>query len=502
MHRASVVGRLRADPGLLLLMTLVVALTTALTTAVEPLTVRTADRAVAATVRDAGERADVVATLPDGEQPETRDPLALVEFQQDGEYALSSLPDRLAAVLSPGVATLSTPTLQLLDAGPGRYLRLAYAETPDGPPAVEYVAGGPPQATAEAGSPWPVQVALSESAASALDLGPGDRVEAEDEQRRSVIVVVSGVYAAADPGDEVWRTLPALLEASQGVSEGSPRTSATALVGADSLPDLRFGVPADDLSHRVTFTPRPERLRWRQADELGRDVVALQASAGLARFNLTWDSLLERVLDDGLAQIATARGQAQVLLLGLLTVALLVLLLAAGLLVRRRAGPLALARERGATLLGLGVELGVESGAVALVGVALGLGVTVLLTGGPAGGGCCRSWSSPRWPPRSSAPSRRPAPPTPAGSRPTAPRVVRRCSGAGSAAWPSTSACWPPPPSPSPRCTSAGPWAGPRRRARRPSGRWRADSSCCGCCRPPSACCCVAPAAPRVRCGS
>ena len=52
------------------------------------------------------------------------------------------------------------------------------------------------------------------------------------------------------------------------------------------------------------------------------------------------------------AQVATARGQAQVLLVGLLACALLVLVLAAQLLVRRRTGSLALARERGATLPG------------------------------------------------------------------------------------------------------------------------------------------------------
>ena len=64
LHRPTVLGRLRADRGLLLLIGLVVALTTALLAAVSPLTERTADRAVAETVREAGSGAAVVATLP------------------------------------------------------------------------------------------------------------------------------------------------------------------------------------------------------------------------------------------------------------------------------------------------------------------------------------------------------------------------------------------------------------------------------------------------------
>ena len=64
VHRPTVRGRLRADRGLLVLTGLVVALASALLAAVWPLTVRTADKAVAETVREAGPGASVVATLP------------------------------------------------------------------------------------------------------------------------------------------------------------------------------------------------------------------------------------------------------------------------------------------------------------------------------------------------------------------------------------------------------------------------------------------------------
>ena len=90
LHRATITGRLRTEPGLLLVIVLVVALTAGLTAAVAPLSERTADRAIAATVRDAGDRGAVVATMPREEEDrdgQSRDPLSLVKFRQDTEYA-------------------------------------------------------------------------------------------------------------------------------------------------------------------------------------------------------------------------------------------------------------------------------------------------------------------------------------------------------------------------------------------------------------------------------
>lgn len=394
LHGATIRGRLRSDPGLLVLVGLVVALTAALVTAVGPLTDRTADRAIAATVRDAGPRGSVTATMPEQYQDprsRTRDPSTATQVAQATTYAETVLPDDLAAVLRPGVASLTTPALHLLDAGPGRYLRLAYVDTPAGPPAVTYTSGGPPEASVGPGradvtlpgdaGPWPVQVALSEEAARLLDLAPGDRISAEDEQARPFRIRISGVYRAVDPTDDGWRVASELLQPTQGVSEGVERTSAAALVSAEALPDLRLAVPSDELRHRVAFTPRPEALGWRAVPDLQRSVVSLEASAGMARSGITWDSLLDEVLGDGRGQVDSARGQAQVLLVGLLAGALLVLVLASQLLVRRRSGPVVVARERGASLLGLGLELLVESLGVAVLGTALGVGATWLLVG-------------------------------------------------------------------------------------------------------------------------
>jgi putative ABC transport system permease protein len=393
-HRPTITGRARTEARLLLLTWSVVSLITALTAAVGPLTERTADRAIGAAVREAGDRADLVATFPrEDEDPrgQTRQPLAVAELRQDTDYALFTMPSDLAAVVRRGVASVSSTSLQLLDAGPGRYLRLVHLAPPGGEPAVTYVAGGPPQASVgedQAGvtvpgdaEPWPVQVAVSEQVATALGLEPGDRLPAKDEQARPVDVRISGIFAATAPADDAWHVAPELLKPVQGVTEGVERTAGAALVSAASLPDLWLAVPVDGLTQRVTFTPRASRLGWQESADVVRDVASLKASAGLARGRISWRSLLDTVLKDGRADVAAAQGQAGILLVGLHASALLVLLLAAQLLARRRAGSVALARERGSSLAGIGAELFAEALAVAAAGVVSGLLIARALVG-------------------------------------------------------------------------------------------------------------------------
>jgi putative ABC transport system permease protein len=393
IHRATVLGRIRSDPGLLVLTVLVVALTSALLAAVAPLSQRTADDAIASTVRAAGTRGSVVATAAQGyDDPDgvRRDPGSATEVAQSLAYARNLLSDDLARAVRPGVATVSSPALHLLDAGPGRYLRLVYVDPPgDSTLDVTWTSGGPPQATVgaekadvkvPAGTTWPVQVGLSEAVAQALGLAAGDQLPAEDARNRPVAVVVSGIYRAADPSAEGWSPFPELLQPSVGITEGTPRTAGAAIVTADALPDLRLAVPTDELVQRLVFVPRPEQMHYADLEALEQSVAKLQASAGSGGA-FSWDSQLGLVLEDGAAQVHSARGQAAVLLLGLLAVALLVLVLAAQLLVARRSGPVATARERGATLLGIATELFVESLGVALFGGALGVLATLALLG-------------------------------------------------------------------------------------------------------------------------
>lgn len=386
VHLPTVLGRLRSDRALLVLSGLVVAVTTALGAAAGPLAAHAADRAVVAAVRDAGDRATVVASLRawddvPGDDAAVDDSAA--EVRQDAERVQDSLPARLDAVLRPGVATVTTTPLQLLDGGPGRYVQLAFVASADGGPSLTWTSGREPRAT-RAPRPGVVRVALSDAAAEALDLRVGDVVPARDERGRDVTVRVAGTFRPDRADDPAWQVAPLALAPTTGAAGDGQRTAATALVTAAALPDLRRALPGDALGRRVVFVPEPAQLTWSAAPGLEQTVVALQSGAAGAVGATRWDTVLDAVLRDVRAEVASARGQAQVLLAGLLAVASLVLVLAGQLLVGRRAQALGTARERGASLPGLALELVLESVLVATAGAAVGL-VTVRVLAGDAG---------------------------------------------------------------------------------------------------------------------
>ncbi|MEP9365231.1 ABC transporter permease [Nocardioides sp. CN2-186] len=385
LHAPSIVGRMRTDPGPLVLIAVVVALTTALLAVAGPLTTRASDHALADAVRKAGAQGSVVGTFPRGDafyDTRTREPRAAEKLRAAVTGAQLLLPDRVADVVQPGITAVTTTPLQLLDAGPGRYLSLAYLDTPAGAPAVRYTAGGPPRASvgsdrasAEVSAdapPWRVQVALSSAAAEALGLQPGDRLTMKDLVGRPVVATVSGIYVPHDPGDLVWQPVPQLLHPTQGVSDGVHTSSAAAIVSAAALPDLQLAVPTDDLNQRIYAAPRPDAVRWSDSEELVRTIGALKAAPPAAG-GPVWDSALDQVLEDGRSEITAARGQADVLLLSLLVCALLVLCLAADLLVRRRATSVLLTRERGGTLAEIAAELFLEAAGWVAVGVVVGV---------------------------------------------------------------------------------------------------------------------------------
>ena len=385
---------MRADPGPLLLMALVVALTTALTSAATPLMARTSDRAIADAVRTAGDRSALTATFtrPNGDVgPRTRDPKAAEEVRAAATGAHYLLPKRVAALVQSEIASVTTTPLQLLDAGPGRYLTLVYLDDPTGAPRVHYTSGGPPRATVgaaraaaqlpDSAPPWPVQVAVSQAAATALGLTTGDRVTAQDDRGAPVDARVSGVFTARDPSEPAWTTAPQLLHPTRGFTPGSRAASAAALVSSAALPDLRLAVPATDLTQRVVDTVRPQDLRWADSGDLVRALVSLKASPDGASTGVSWDTNLDQVLNDGRARVVAARGQADVLLVALMLCALLVLWQAADLVVRRRAHAVVLTRERGGSLVEIAVELFAETIWFVTAGAALGLLASRLAVG-------------------------------------------------------------------------------------------------------------------------
>jgi putative ABC transport system permease protein len=395
LHRASIAGRAGADRGPLLLAGTVTALAVLLSSAVPTMLHRTADDAVRAAVRQAGADTSVVVSQPLGDDRDedgnlVRPSHAAAEITDLAGSAALALKPGLAAVLRPPVASVTSTALTVGGHGPGRTLELAYLSTAARLPVV-WTAGKAPAASVPAAkadsvipsgpAPWPVQIGISEPTAVALGAGPGDRIKARTPNGKDLDVRISGVFRTTAADDPLWQVAPALPKPLGGSEGGITRVELGGLLTADSLPDARVAVGANDLTAEVTFSAVPGRFDRDGAEGLAAETVALRSTSGSSDGSGSsdngppkrWESQLDSVLRGALVQVSAAQAQASVLLVGLLAGAALVLLLAAQLLVRRRASVLTGTRIRGASLAGLGAELLLESSLVTLTAAGLGL---------------------------------------------------------------------------------------------------------------------------------
>ncbi|MFD6756202.1 FtsX-like permease family protein [Micromonospora gifhornensis] len=387
-HWPSVRGRGRTDAGALLLTAAVIAVVALLAAAVPAMLRAAADDAVQDTVRRAGNESHLLVHA-DWERDDgpTGGRLRISRLADDVDdlraRATYTLGPDLDTALLPSIAVVNSPVLRITDGNLPRTVQLTYlADDLDGPD-VTWIAGnapGPaiPERSIEIpyhGPPWPVQVGLSEADAAALQVGPGDRIPAEDDHGRDKDIRISGIYRPADSTDPAWRLAPALLRPVPG-ADGPGTTRVAALLSRESLPDARLAFDQDQLRRTVHFAPAPDALTWEATATLADQVVKLKASSGSSAArdgSLKWESQLDTVLRDARTQISAAFTQAAVLLAAVLTATVLVLLLAADLLVRRRTPALSAARQRGAALPDLAAELIIESTVVSLSAAAVGL---------------------------------------------------------------------------------------------------------------------------------
>ncbi|GIJ50240.1 hypothetical protein Val02_71260 [Virgisporangium aliadipatigenens] len=389
VHRPSVRGRARADRGALLLTGAVVAVLTLLAGAVQPLIRDTAEAAVQDAVRhsEADVRAHASLARDDTEDGRARHPGLAEDVDEIRRRADLGLDDELRDVLREPIATATGPTLNVTDGSLLRTFRLTYLT---GSPRVTWVAGGAPGPTVAGvaaipyGAQWPVQTALSEPVATALNVRPGDKIRLQDENRNPKDVTVSGVFRPVDAADPAWRLMPELLRPVGGQGTfGSTRMAG--LLSPDSLPDARLAFGQDEMGVTVSFAPEPSKLTWESARTIADIVVKLKATSGSSSQYegvLKWETWLDIELRAVAARIDAAVAQASVLLIGVLLVGVLVLLLAADVLVRRRTPALVIARRRGAGLADLFAELVLESLAVGVLAAAVGLGAAFAVAGG------------------------------------------------------------------------------------------------------------------------
>ncbi|QXG77725.1 hypothetical protein KUM42_09625 [Modestobacter sp. L9-4] len=399
---AGLARRTRADRLLLLLTVAVLALTSALAVVTPRLVDRNADAAVQDAVRDAGPLADTTLTAPFAqlrtfppELPEDSVP----ETVATTERIEAALPPELSRVLGAPVAAVvgrSMPLDRPIDPALGPLgVRLAWvwngvepavtwvegaapgppAPRPEGAPEIEF--DGPP--------PYPVPIGLSEEGAATLGASVGDLIGVTSSAHYEVVLNVTGVFRAGDPGDRAWQRAPELLRPRTSGTGRTAQTTVAGLLSAGSLPALRLAVPSGDLTRTVTFSTDPDAVDAASADVLPPVVGGLQvAPAKLQVYPTpTVTSRLGLVLTQAGDRVRTAQAQAAVLLAGVVAGAALVLLLCAQLLAGRRRTVLATERARGASLTALAVDLGIESAVLTTVGGTVGVLVGAVLVPGP-----------------------------------------------------------------------------------------------------------------------
>jgi putative ABC transport system permease protein len=395
IHWPSVRGRARADLGPLLLVAAVVLVISLIAAAVPPLMTSTADAAAQDAVRkavsDSAVQAQALFEYDDSEDGRTRNAALAADVDAFREQAEDQLDPSLRAKLQPPVTTVTATTLAVTDGSAQRHFQIDYVQNDRGGPAVTWVAGHAPRATAKGNvdvpvtaPKWEVQVGLSEPEAAALKLKPGAHVPVEDDLHNRYNVLVSGVYRAVDPNDPAWLLVPWLLRPAADL-DGLGTTRFGGLMTADSLPDGRLAMLQDQMQRAVWFSADPDKLTWQSAQQLAATAAALKAtsaSSGAHDTSIKWDTLLDSVLRHVRDQVDAATAQASVLLIAVLTGGALVLLLAADLLTRRRSTALTGARQRGAGLPTLATELLIEAAAVTLPAAAAGLLLALVLTGG------------------------------------------------------------------------------------------------------------------------
>lgn len=397
----AVVGRLRADRGPLALVLVVVVLATTVASAVPRLMERTADAAVRYSVATAGVDAELTALRPIQESPwEERTLRVDIAAGLAGlaDQVRADMGDALADILAEPVTTVATSSLApATPSGPVLHSLRMYHLGADAAH-VEWLSGGPAPATLtgdqalawdEEHAPWPVAAALSVDVAADLGLAVGDHLALQNENKSvAVDLVVSGVFRAIDPAEPVWSHATEVLSPRTVGSTLTQRTRVGVLLSDDELPIAIRAMPAGSTAATITFQPVAAAVRSDAVTEIVAEIAGLKAEAldsqagGFYAEANQVDTDLDALLRTAAERTRAGAAQAWVLLAGVLAALGLTLLLAARLLLHRRADVLLTYRARGATALGLAVELGAESVLLAAVGTALGVWLAAALVPG------------------------------------------------------------------------------------------------------------------------
>ena len=404
--------RMWRDRWLVLSSALIVALATLLALTGPELVSRTIDDGAADAVTAAGPSADIYVAVPvgnpGGDNVSSIRGVPVQNFADLGETVVANLPPHTKSVvadydswvLSPAVplgwsATPEAIANQQADGGilekdprVGDFFQFGYAEGAD----VTLVDGelpAPPPSPQDATAPGavvpPTEIAISQEVADALDLGIGDRVQVTTSVGESLILEISGIVAPKDPGAAVWSHFPEFTQPT--VAKGGGGTDlrrGTVMMSAETFEGVTSALRTP-FAGTVRIQVDPDALTLNLANAVAKEVKGLSADAkelagdDLQGVNVVVKTGLDEALAEYPSRARAALAQMSVIIAGVVSVAAVVIALMASLVLARRHNDLALERARGSSVGAIGLRLLLESVAVTVAGLAMGIGATVLL---------------------------------------------------------------------------------------------------------------------------
>jgi putative ABC transport system permease protein len=380
--------RARRDFALVLVWTVLLAVSAGVAVAAPRFLVDTVDDAAREAVAEAGTNADLIATTDVGASQPNRAPTAPpAEMDELADQLRDNLPPGYASAYSDTTITVLGPR-SVVDGDTALDIRVSML-TPDINSAITVLDGALPEdEVPAAGEPLPIVVSSAASSASQssetkLNVGTQFDLPASNlgiDQPVSVVVV--GIVDAVDVDSPLWIDLPDLWTAPNREYRGGGLVAVIPLATPSVVAALSESY-SDPFKGTFRMRLDPTVFTGDLVAQVSEEERAMRANVGQLTSSISYPIVVSKSFSDALEgfaeQARAAVAQLSLIIAGVLGVAATVLVLTSRLLVLRRRPELALERARGSSTLATVVRTLPQS----VVTTALAVAVVFVILPGP-----------------------------------------------------------------------------------------------------------------------
>jgi putative ABC transport system permease protein len=380
--------RARRDAALVLVWTVLLAVSAGVAVAAPRFLVDTVDDAAREAVAEAGTNADLIATTDVGASQPNRAPTAPPsEMGELADQLRDNLPPGYASAYSDTTITVLGPR-SVVDGDTALDIRVGML-TPDITSAITVVDGTLPEDVVPAeGEPLPIVVSSAASSASQMSetkLTVGTQFDLPASNLgidQPVPVVVAAIVDAVDADAPLWIDLPDLWTAPNREYRGGGLVAVIPLATPSVVAALSESY-SDPFKGTFRMQLDPTVFTGALVAQVSEEERAMRANVGELTSSISYPIVVSKSFSDALEgfaeQARAAVAQLSLIIAGVLGVAATVLVLTSRLLVLRRRPELALERARGSSTLATVVRTLPQS----VVTTALAVAVVFVILPGP-----------------------------------------------------------------------------------------------------------------------